>query len=112
MVADSSLTGILVPRSTDNPPPPVRYLNPFCQLIIVQALHHHIWEFRSQYAVYRSMGISVSIWQGEAHDRELSVGFAGHQVVSVPGYRSGLSQAYHRVVASGSTGFLARCLLR
>jgi hypothetical protein len=84
LLIDFSIAGLLVPPYAENSPAPVHHLNPFASLCLVNALHHHIWEFRAQLSVYFSIGVTVPFWQPERNDqpRDIRDGFEGRKRAS------------------------------
>lgn len=78
-----SVAGILIPKYAKDAPHPVQHLNPFASLCLVNALHHHIWEFRSQLSVYLSLGVTVPFWAREdiTQPKGIENGFEGRKVV-------------------------------
>jgi hypothetical protein len=77
----TGVTNLLVPRYARPAPPPLRALNPFASLCLINALHHHIWEFRSQLSVYRSIGVVMTLWHPDEPDKQpdLQHGFEGRR---------------------------------
>jgi hypothetical protein len=59
---------------------PIRCLNPFAALVMVSALHHHIYEFRSQLSTYVSVGLPVPMYRPGSEER-LRDGFEGRKQV-------------------------------
>jgi hypothetical protein len=79
----SSLTALLTPIYVEeyNRIPPIPCLNPFAAMVTVSALHHHIYEFRSQLSTYTGAGLPVPIYRPGSEER-LRDGFEGRKQVS------------------------------
>lgn len=84
-MSNVSITGLLVPKYAKDAPAPVQHLNPFASLIVMNALHHHIWEFRSQLSVYMSLGVTVPFWDMDIarQPMEIQNGFEGRKTASL-----------------------------
>ena len=80
----ASVTGLLIPKYAQDPPGPVQHLNPLAAICVINALYHHIWEFRSQLSVYFSLGVTVPFWEKDpdTEPKEMRDGFEGRKNVS------------------------------
>lgn len=84
------ISGVLTPKFAIPPPEPVQDLNSFAALCIVNALHHHIYDFMAHLGIYDSIGLHVPSYQPHAVQRsdlhsqnDPGGGFEGRKLVSL-----------------------------
>lgn len=75
------ISSLLTPAYAEHAHPPIDHISSFASLCLINALHHHVYEFRSQLGVYHSIGLHIPLYKLD-EPLEKGLGFEGRKNAS------------------------------